>query len=86
MFPFSTVTKGIGTITFVFFQWYKKEMKEFCEKVFFQPQKHLAVKEKVQCYDGCRLWEGVIWNVAADCRGLMLYMIKFDEVSDKTVS
>ncbi len=69
-----------------YFQHYRNETAEFTKKVMFRPQKHLEVEEKVQCFDGCRVWEGVIWNVATDVAGVRLYQIKFDEVQDSTVS
>ncbi len=68
------------------FQHFKKETEESSKRAFFRPQKHLERKNKVQCFDGCRVWEGIVWDVATDVTGIRLYRIKFDEVSDVMVS
>ncbi len=66
-------------------QHYKSETKEAAKRTCYRPQKHLQASNKVQCFDGCRVWEGVVWGVATDVRGVRLYNIKFDEVSDGIV-
>ncbi len=55
-------------------------------KVFYRPKERDGNKEKVQCLDGCRVWEGTVLSIIADCTGLILYRIKFDEAVDASVS
>ncbi len=64
---------------------FDEQMKMTESKVFLRPNDRAQKVEKVQCFDGSRVWEGTVLSVITDCTGLRLYKIKFDEAVDGTV-